>query len=184
MGFGIGIIAGASMLQLITFAQDQEQSLMVADGPKTYTQQELDDAVAKAREETGSTPLPLPSASDPASASGPRDGAAMLPAPNASDAASSGLAATETPPPSPTDAEETSSPSESAAEKVSFYVNPGMSLKTVARSLMRLGLIDDADDFIDEARPYSKEIQPGTSVFTGKPTYREIIAELTRKKED
>lgn len=59
-----------------------------------------------------------------------------------------------------------------------------MDLKTVARSLKRLGIIEDAEDFTDEARTIAKDIQPGTSVFTGRPTYKEIIAELVRVKDD
>jgi hypothetical protein len=180
MGFGLGIIAGASMLQLIIFAKEQEQSLMVADSPKTYTQQQLDEAVAKAREEAANTAPASGGEAD--SAPAPQDGLALKPGPGASDSASTGPASEDVPPSaSPEDQPSATSDTEAT---LSFYINPGMDLKTVARSLKRLGLIDDADDFVDEARPYSKSIQPGTCVFKGKPTYQEIIAELIRKKVD
>jgi predicted lipid-binding transport protein (Tim44 family) len=158
MGFGIGIMLGASLLQLILAAQDLQNA---AEAPRIYTQAELDEAVEKAVQEALKQ-------SDASSADGAETGGAL---PDASHSSRPTLSQTES--------------SASQPERiVSFYINPGMSLTAVARSLKHLGLIDDAEEFMDEARIIARNIQPGTSVFSGNPTYDEIIAELTRKKDD
>lgn len=169
MGFGIGLIMGASVLQLILFAQEQERGLAAGNAPKTYTQEELDAAVAQALEQARQASAPNGTPSPEASPTG-------WSSPDASAAASASTKP---------DLAVSSSPDSRAepVQIVSFYIHRGMNLTTVARSLKKLGLIEDPDDFTDEARPYSKEIQPGTSIFTGSPTYEEIIAELIRPKD-
>ncbi len=169
MGLGIGIVLGASMLQMILFAQEQERALQeAAEGPQLYSQAELDEAVALAakealRQAASEEPASGESVSDPGLSSG-------SPSTPSSDSSLS-------PPSSPAVAEQSD-------KIVSFYINPGMSLTAVARSLEQLGLIDDADDFMDEARSISKNIRTGTAIFTGQPTYEEIIHELIRKKDN
>ena len=152
MGLGIGIVLGASMLQLIELARSQERALAAGEGARTYTQEQLDAAVAQAVE-----------------------AAQRLPSPTAS--------------PDPS-AEASSSPPESSDSGVgkseptyAFYVYKGMDLKTVARSLLDLGLIDDTASFIQHARPYSRKLEVGTATFAAHPTYEEIVAELTRHKD-
>lgn len=61
----------------------------------------------------------------------------------------------------------------------------GMTLTEAAEGLLVLGLLTDRKDFEDflrAARPYSGDIQPGIAVFRGKPTHEELIAELVREK--
>ncbi|WP_123040070.1 hypothetical protein [Cohnella candidum] len=173
MGFGIGIIVGACMLQLIQFAKDQDQQMMVADGAKTYTQQQLDDEVAKALEEAkNKLPDPTPSS---AAAVKPGNAAATNQTGEASPSAS--------PAPSASASPAGSALSDGGGESVkALYITNGMSLRTVALSLQALGLIEDADDFTEAARSISRKMEVGTAEFKGKPTYKEIIAELTRKK--
>ncbi|MBW5444545.1 hypothetical protein GE107_00505 [Cohnella sp. CFH 77786] len=180
MGFGIGIMLGASMLQLILFARSQEQALMVAEGPKTYTQEQLDEEVAKAVEETKRQ---LPSATPSASPGGSGGESALKPgsaAKQPGDGASTqpgGEASASPAQPGQT------SPDGGGGRVVAFYVNRGMSLRTVALSLKALGLIEDAGDFTEAARSISRKMEVGTATFTGHPTYEEIMAELTRKKD-
>lgn len=173
MGFGLGIALGAMMLQLIVFAQ--ELPVLDAGEEKTYTQQELDEAIEEAIRQ-----LPPPPASPTPSSEPDGDGTASSPSGPEADGADPAA-----PGPAP-DAEAStgSAESEEPERVVAFYVNRGMSLTAVARSLKALGVIDDADDFTHAARPISKQIEVGTASFTGQPDYDEIIAELTRPKDD
>ena len=131
-----------------------------------YTQQERDEAVAEAlrKAELVSAPQPSPQAGEE---NGGTDGKDLPP--QASPAGES------------SDAPEAAG---NAERVVAFYVNKNMSLMTVARSLKALGVIEDPDDFTQAARPYSRQIAVGTSVFAGQPTYEEIIAELMRPKDN
>lgn len=186
MGFGLGIALGAMLLQVIAFAQ--EQSRFLEEGEKVYTQEQMDRAIVEAQEaataavrtqENGTGP-------DGASADGTNAGGA-----NADGASQSPGQDTAQSGPTATPAVSEISASSGAADEdlggeriVAFYVNRGMDLRTVARSLQALGVIDDADDFTEAARPVSKRIEIGTASFTGQPSYEEIIAELTRYKDD
>lgn len=175
MGFGLGIALGAMLLQLINFAEANDKMLMSAEESKMYSQQELDDAVKEAVHKAEllaaqSTSSPSPSANGSDSGDGQTD---MTPPTGSADGT-----------PLPEDGGQ-SNPNGGEDERVvAFYVNRNMSLMAVARSLKALGVIEDADDFTQAARPVSKRIAIGTSVFSGKPTYEEIIAELTRPKDD
>lgn len=182
MGFGIGIIIGATMLQLILFAKDQ--AVMVAQEPITQeqlkeeasragylllTEQQLDERVSEAvtafQEQT-----------DPEENQGEGTG---------------GTESALTPPvktgkeqPSATPSEESAQPEEqeTSESKVTLRVNYGMSLTEVASELEELGVIDNAEDFIVQAKPIAKKMKVGTNEFIGKPTYKEIMNELVRKK--
>jgi hypothetical protein len=172
MGLGIGIILGASMLQVIQFAKNQ--AVMVAGEPMTreqlvtaaknaglillpasqtmYTQDQLnakvDEAVASAVQKTGNT--------DP---NGNHDTKGALK------------------PPAPSKSSETVDP-----KAVTFYIRKNMTLTEAGKKLEELGVIDNAQDFIKKAEPIAKKLNVGTVVFTGKPTYVQIMAELTREK--
>ncbi len=183
MGLGIGIILGSSMLQLIQLAKDQ--TVMVAEEPLTrdqlneeakkaglvllpadetrYTQDQLDakveKAVAAAQEDAKNTDTDQIDDSD----------AALKPPGQKKD--------------------ENESPSPDAAgsgepDSVTLYVRYGMTLLEVAEELVKLGVIEDKEDFIKKAWSISKKMNVGTAVLTGKPTYQEIMDELTRMKDD
>ncbi|TJY43163.1 hypothetical protein E5161_04490 [Cohnella pontilimi] len=154
MGFGIGIILGACMLQLITFSEKQDQALSIGSGAltraeleqaaqnqglallpadeKTYTQQQLEQEIAKAK------------------------------------ADSSKGQATEDP----------------ENRSVSLYVKYNTSLEEIAWKLEALEVIKDADDFISKAYDIRKKLAIGTSTFKDQPTYKQIMDELTRIKKD
>jgi len=167
MGLGLGIALGAMMLQLIDFAM--EQPVLIADSEKSYTQEQLDKAIEEAIQQLPPSPSSQAPSDDPGSVS-PGDGVALKPP-------GSGAAGTDPVGTGPAEGVE-------PERIVAFYVSRGMSLSAVARSLKTLGVIDDADDFTQAARPVSKLIEVGTASFTGQPTYDEIIAELTRHKDD
>lgn len=158
MGFGFGIMIGAMLLQLITFAKEQRA---LPGEEKIYTQQQLDQAVSDAI-----AALPSPDVIE-----------AVHPSDDPQDQVDSTAPLTES-------ADATASNPDAADNRiVAFYIYRGMNLTEVARSLQALGLIETADDFIDAARPISRKIEIGTATFTGQPTYDEIIAELTRSKD-
>lgn len=159
MGLGIGLILGASMLQLILTAKGQagksaampltrdqikeqaskEGFVVYAAEAKIYTEEELqvkvDEAVKQAELKTESA-IPSPSAS----------------------------------------------PAAEAPKVVTLNVRRGMTLTEVADKLEELGVVKDGDDFLDISSSIAKDLKIGTSIFIGKPTYREIITELTRSK--
>lgn len=179
MGLGLGIAFGAMMLQLIDFSM--EQPVLIADDGKMYTQEQLDEAVEEAIRQLPPPPSESPS-DEPSS---PGDGTALIPPGSGADGtgpAGTGPAGTGP----ATDPGASTGPADGAEPEriVAFYVNSGMSLSAVARSLKTLGVIDDAGEFTQAARPISKKIEVGTASFTGQPTFDEIIAELTRPKDD
>lgn len=171
IGFGLGIAIGAMVLQIMTAAESagkqalpneplsreelqkeaEAQGLSLVD-PKaegaTYTQKELDDAVAKAKEETAAAKA----------ASGATDG-------QGGQSAGEAASASEQP------------------DVRTLYVWRNAKLVDVANALFSLGLIYDKDAFIRQAKPYSTKLRVGPCTFTGKPTFDEIIAELTRSKD-
>lgn len=167
MGLGIGLIIGASMLQLILVAQ--EQATIVADEP--LTREQLDTAARKA----GLVLLPVGEAVYSQAQLDAKVQEAVAAAQNGEDTpkATDNTDHSE----SNVDAEEAEQP-----EPVTLYVRPKMSLTQVAIKLEELGVIDNADDFIAKARPISKELKVGNSVFSEKMTYQAIMDELTRKK--
>lgn len=157
MGFGLGIMIGAMMLQLITFAGEQT----LPGEEKLYTQQELEQAVSDAI-----AAMPAAEVDQKVdSTEDPQDEASIeaTPTESAQNAAAN--------------------PDDADNRIVAFYIYRGMNLTEVARSLQALGLIEETDDFIEAARPISRKIEIGTATFTGQPTYDEIVAELTRSKD-
>ncbi|WP_256761343.1 hypothetical protein [Cohnella sp. WQ 127256] len=173
IGFGLGIMIGASMLQLILFAQDTENKVKQVPmtqeqlneeaksaGLKLLTEEQLntqvEEAVAAALKEAKikSDEISLEQNKDLESASPSESTPSEQPSINAS--------------PDP--------------KSVTLYVSYGMSLTEVAEELKSLGIIDDTEDFIVKAKDIAKKMKVGNAVFTGKPTYKQIMNELTRKK--
>jgi hypothetical protein len=171
MGLGIGLIIGASMLQLIQLAQ--EQAVMVAEEP--ITREQLNDEAEKAglvllTEEQLATKV------ENAVAAALQDEA-----PKTQDE-SEGIKDTNSalkPPESSKEPEPAVTP---VPKTVTLTVTYGMTLTEVADELKKLGVIEDAEDFIKKARSISKKMKIGKSEFTGKPTYKEIMNELIRMK--
>lgn len=183
MGLGIGLILGASMLQLILVAQDKVS--MVANEPLTreqlnveaqkaglvlLTEQQLnakvDEAVAAAVEANENSGEP--------GAINDSDAALKPPGTTKEEAASEAT--------NPEEAVKPTTDNVDDEQKVTLFVNYGMTLTEVAEKLEELGVIEDADDFINHAWDISKKMSVGDAIFIGKPSYEQIKEELIRDK--
>ncbi|WP_372631722.1 hypothetical protein [Cohnella sp.] len=190
MGFGIGLIVGAIMLQMITFAEKQNAPLaqepmapeQLSDEAKKaglllLTQEQLDARVQEAvaaSEQAGQGE----SSGEEGDSGQPDDSGEEQTAPKETDGSETNAAQSATP---KAEGEE-APPAAEAPEQVSLYISYGMSLTEVGEELLKLGVIDDVKDFIEGTRPVANKMRVGTAVFTGKPTYQEIMDELVRKK--
>lgn len=194
IGLGLGLMLGASMLQLIHAAEKGSSSFglsgasltaeelkqeakaqgfaLVDSSAKTYSQEELDAAVGKAKEET--------SASKDADSQDHQSGGDKGSQDNqgGKDSQATGNAGAAE---SSKDAESGPTPAKEE-HTYSFYIRNNASLVEVATGLQELGLIEDKDRFVKQAKPYSGKLRVGTSTFVGKPSFQEIINEITRAK--
>lgn len=190
MGFGIGLIVGAIMLQMITFAEKQNAPLPqeqmtpeeLSDEAKKaglllLTQEQLDarvqEAVAASEQEGQGESSGEEGDSGQPDASGEEQTASEAPDGSETNAAPSATSNSES---------EEAPPAAEATEQLSLYISYGMSLTEVGQELLKLGVIDDVKVFIEETRPVATKMKVGTAVFKGKPTYQEIMDELVRKK--
>jgi len=183
MGFGIGLIVGAVMLQMILFAQDQavlvtEEPPITTDrlsdeakkaGMLLITQDQLDERIRDAIADQERSRLIETG----------EEGDSAQPDPSDEPLEEKSAASPE---PSKAGQEETKPPAETEQGRVSLHVGYGMTLTEVGEELQKLGVIDDVKEFIEETRPVAKKMKVGTAVFTGKPSYQEIMNELVRKK--
>jgi len=172
MGLGIGLILGASMLQLILLAQKQtvivEQETISPEllkdeakkaGFMLLTEAQLKatvDAAVSAAQDKMAENQKLDETIESGDVENKADDASSEAVPSAI----------------PVEQQET----------VTLYVKYGMSFTEVAKELQKLGVIDNAEDFIVKGKSISKKMTVGNAVFTGKPSYRHIMDELTRKK--
>ncbi|TFE24400.1 hypothetical protein [Cohnella luojiensis] len=165
MGLGIGLIIGASMLQLIQLAQ--EQAVMVAEEP--ITREQLKDEAEKAD-------LVLLTEEQLAAKVESAVSAALQDEAPKTQGESEGNKETNSAlkPPEPSKDPE--------PKTATLNVTYGMTLTEVADELKMLGVIEDAEDFIYVASSIAKKMSVGKSTFTGKPTYKAIMQELTREK--
>lgn len=180
VGFGVGLMAGAALLQLMNYGEDlsegtampvqltveqlQEQArgegyAMYKLSEPMYTQAQLDAAAAKAKADASAAAdeKPEQAAGESAKPTGTvAPGASPTPAPPESGA--------------------------SPEARLGLYVAAGDSLDKVATGLKALGVIGDKTAFVKAAKPFSGKMRVGLSVFEGRVTYDEIIAELLRDK--
>mgnify|MGYP001180874485 CR=1 FL=1 len=166
-GLGVGIIAGAILLQLMQIGDESQQNLSdgFKDGePKLYTQADMDTKLAEERakaikeaeqatEATTEKPeeSPAPEASKPPADEDKKDVTAQKP-----------------------EAEE-----ESVLIKRQVRITGGMSLTDTANLLAEQQLISDKDAFIKVMS--KKPVRAGYFIFEGDPTIEEIIRILTSK---
>lgn len=170
MGLGIGLIIGASMLQVILFAKDQAVKATVTDQAK-LTRDQLDE---QARQ-MGLVILTSKQLEDKVEEAvlaaveknGPKE---------ASKTIEDSQAATKPQKPDSSDSDE--------PKAVTLFIPKGMVFTEAAVKLEQLGVIEDSDDFIDKAWSISTKLGVGTAVFPGELTYRQIMNELTRIKEN
>ncbi|MFC4307393.1 hypothetical protein [Cohnella boryungensis] len=184
MGLGIGMVVGASMLQVILFAQDQERAVAIEpfsteqlsaeakrSGLLLLSEDELnariEEAVAQNRPQQG----------EEDGQNGESESAQPDPAP-------SPASGTDSPPESTDRQEPEASPAAEAPEPktVQLYVKYRMTLTEVGDELEKLGLVEDSKDFVNRAKSISKKLKVGMAVFPDNATYQEIMDELVRKK--
>ncbi|TVX97636.1 hypothetical protein [Cohnella terricola] len=189
MGLGVGLILGASMLQLILIGLKQSDISTISTR-ESLTAEELSDEARKAglllltedqlnaRVEEAVNQATRKSEEE--ADGGTKESEAPKHIEAVGEQAVSGEKATSATP------EEKEASIKEMPEKyekpVKLDVKYGMSLTEVGKELKKLGVIDDVNDFIDKTRDVSKKMKVGTIVFTSKPTYKQIMNELTRKK--
>ncbi|MCK9858146.1 hypothetical protein [Paenibacillus sp. ATY16] len=164
-GLGVGIIAGAILLQLMQIGDESQQRLSNGfnDGePKLYTQAELDEKLAEERDkasrnaaETAKPATEKPEESPAVKASEPPVDSSK------SDDKKEGSA---------------DKPTE-AAVKRQVRITGGMNLTDTAELLSEQKLISDKDAFIKAMK--NKPVRAGYFIFEGNPTVADIIRILT-----
>ncbi|ACT02057.1 hypothetical protein [Paenibacillus sp. JDR-2] len=158
-GLGVGIIAGAILLQLMQIGDESQQKLSngFEDGePKLYTQAELDEKLAEERDKASQNTVetakpaaekpeesPFVKASEPPADSGKND----------------------------------DKKAEEAVKKRQVRITGGMNLTDTTELLAEQKLISDKDAFIKAMK--DKPVRAGYFIFEGNPTVADIIRILT-----
>lgn len=200
MGIGIGLIAGALLLQLMNVARDsapkslytEEQVRQAADdlglrvyddSQEVYTEQEWKakaegDGSSAAPAAAPSSANPPSAPADPAKPSSPGSAApptvSQLPSSPGANAAGS------------QDQSQTSAAANGAAaapELVKFKIAPGTKLATVAANLKAAGIIEDETAFVKQAKlkQLTRIIQPGTYMLAKGESFASVAAKITAK---
>lgn len=166
-GLGIGIIAGAILLQIMQIGDESQQKLSTGfkgGEPKLYTQAELDARIAEER--AMAADLVAVESTKP-SVEKPTD----TPAEHADDTAATPAAEDEG-----TKAEEQVA-AEKAASKRKIRITGGMNLTDTAELLKEQKLISDKSAFITKMK--KKPVRAGYFLFDGNPTVDEVIQIIT-----
>lgn len=163
-GLGVGIIAGAILLQLMQIGDESQRKLSggFQDGePKLYTQAELDTKLAEEREKAiNEAEKAAPPASEKPDESPSVEAAAPPAKEDKNDEAAEQPAAEEKP-----------------VVKKQVRITGGMNLTDTAELLAKQQLISDKDAFIKAMN--KKTVRAGYFIFEGNPTVEEIIRILT-----
>ncbi|MFF2089039.1 hypothetical protein [Paenibacillus sp. NPDC058174] len=163
-GLGIGIIVGALLLQLLQIGEQSQAKLgesLFAGEEKQYTQQELDTAVAAAREEKAADkPSSIPAGTE----------ATTAPSPSATPVAST---EPEKKPESTEKPQQTEEP-EAPVQELVLQIKGGTNLTETAKLLAENGLIEDKAAFISAMK--RSKFRAGYFLFKGKPQLKEVIS--------
>lgn len=187
-GLGVGIVAGALLLQLMTIGQ-QQADLPNADqsDQKTYTEQEVEQMVEKAKAEAkAEANAPVDAAATGSDSTASVDQVKMPEEPDAPEApAQPDDVKTAEQPEQPT-APDADSVSEDAVqsittEQVVIRIEPGANLTTTAKILADNGLITSQNKFISKMKRDKKLVRAGYFAFKGEPTLEEVVQTLTSK---
>ncbi|GGG80567.1 hypothetical protein [Paenibacillus radicis (ex Gao et al. 2016)] len=164
-GLGMGIIVGALLLQLLQIGEQSQAKLgesLFSGDEKQYSQQELDAAVAAARQEK--TP----------------DKPAISPAGTEATAVPSATPVTTTQPekePPSTEKPKQNEEPEAPVQELILQIKGGMNLTGTAKLLADNGLIEDEAAFIAAMKRSKKPtVRAGYFLFKGKPQLQEIIS--------
>ncbi|SFI52701.1 hypothetical protein SAMN02799624_01210 [Paenibacillus sp. UNC496MF] len=172
-GLGVGIILGAGLLQLMLIGEKQAEGLNALPETKaeikTYSQADLDKAIADERERVRAELQPK-TATDNAEPSAAPGKAADKPAAGAEDGKAGKPSA--------------SAGEDKAAEPARTIVRipPNASVSETAELLADRGIIADKQAFIDLMR--SNTIRAGYFSFQGKPTLQQVRGIVTGQPLD
>ncbi|NIK68858.1 MULTISPECIES: hypothetical protein [unclassified Paenibacillus] len=166
-GLGVGIIAGAILLQLMQIGDESQRKL--SDGfndgePKLYTQAQLDEKLAEERAKASQNAMET---ANPEAEKPEESPAVKAPEP-------------------PADSSKNDDKKEAAAEKPAeevvkrqLRITGGMNLTDTAELLAGQKLISDKAAFIKAMK--NKPVRAGYFIFEGNPTVTDIIRILTSK---
>ncbi|MBO7746626.1 hypothetical protein I8J29_20625 [Paenibacillus sp. MWE-103] len=172
-GLGVGIILGAGLLQLMLIGEKQAEGLNALPETmaevKTYSQADLDKAVADERERVRAELLPKTATENAKPSSAPGE-AADKPAAGAKDEKAGKPAA--------------SDGEDKAVDQARTIVRipPNASVSETAELLAERGIIADKQAFIDLMR--LKTIRAGYFSFQGKPTLQQVRGIVTSQPLD
>jgi Predicted periplasmic solute-binding protein len=193
LGLGIGLIAGALLLQLMLAGREQSERLAqigrLSGEDALYSQSEVDALIAETEarvrreyeqaaagggadsdQEGGS---PQDDGADESGAASADGGAAAEDGSGAS-AGGDGRQAGE----SPAVGAEAGAAAE-AAEPIDVRIKPGMTLTETARLLESKGVVDDAQALMELMARMSTKIRAGYYTFTGNETLEEVRTIIT-----
>ncbi|CAG5077762.1 Putative Aminodeoxychorismate lyase [Thermobacillus xylanilyticus] len=191
LGLGIGLIAGAVLLQLMLAGREQSARLADIDRitgeDALYTQSELDARIAEAEERVRREYEQAAVVAGEADA-GITDDTPAADGTNDSGASSAGESgespSAESGEPSANVGEQTGeaeagNTDEGANANINVRIKPGMTLTETAGLLKSKGVIDDADALMELMARMSTKIRAGYYTFTGNETLEEVRKIIT-----
>ncbi|WP_274651517.1 hypothetical protein [Paenibacillus humicola] len=188
-GLGVGVMAGAALLQLLLIGEHAPQRMEPAAGPaaKTplYTQAELDLRLAEERsrvlEELKRQNAGQQAAADAkteAQAETAKDAAGALQSQDADQARSNRAGAAD---PSKRGTGLSRTPQQTASKRVIVRIPPNASLDEAAGLLAAKHVVSDKKAFIDRMQDGSGKIRAGYFAFEGSPGIAEVVKIVTGK---
>jgi len=190
LGLGIGMIAGALLLQLMLAGREQSERLAdigrLSGEDALYTQSELDARIAEAEARVrrqyeqaaaGGGEAEADRADDrPADDGAGESGAPSAAGGGASPEASGGQAGTAD---GGAAGDAAGAANGATAGGIDVRIKPGMTLTETARLLESKGVIDDADALMKLMARMSTRIRAGYYTFTGNETLEEVRTIIT-----
>lgn len=185
LGLGVGLISGGILLQLMLIgttgqaASDTTNDLdsltaaqlesyaakldlrVYPQGTKLYTEQELQKKLAEQETKLKASQKPVEQPATTKAVDSKADSS-----------------------PSKQESKESTEQAKDTKETV-LRISHGMTLTQVSKELKRLELISSASDFVSYGKKHhmTANLQTGTYVFVGQPTYAEIAAQITEKRK-
>ncbi|OPA77623.1 hypothetical protein BVG16_14350 [Paenibacillus selenitireducens] len=189
LGLGIGLISGGILLQLMLIGTSGQAASNISNDldsltdaqlesyaakldmqvypkeTKLYTEQELQEKLVQQETKLKASQKPV---EQPAAAKNAESKSDSSPAKEESDSKVSKES---------NDTKDT--------KETSLRITSGVTLTQVSKELKRLGLISSVTDFVSygKKKNITANLQTGTYVFVGTPTYAEIAARITEKSK-
>lgn len=190
LGFGIGLIAGALLLQLMLAGREQSERLAdlgrLSGEDALYTQSELDARIAEAEDRVRrqlERELAGGNAGDDGTGVGESDGtedAGETSGDSGEQAAVDG---------EDTDGDGAGDGVDNGADDrvegdITVRIKPGMTLTETAKLLEAEGVIDNADALVELMARMSTRIRAGYFTFTGNETLEEVRSIITGRPSE